>query len=228
MSDLGAGITLGARRLLNPYLGIAAGITLLLVLLAARLERSVATAGAADRALIGAAFGIALPLFAYAVVARATEGGRWDHALDVLARHGLDRRLGAFGSMLSASAALVLAGLVLGGLTATVARGFGDPLWARDALSSASVGALAGFCYGAWFALGSALGRGKGGRFWFLIADWLLGSGTTALAVAWPRAHIRNSIGAPPVLGMSQAMAAVSIGLLSAVCVIVALWRTPR
>ena len=110
VSALAAGVTLGARRLLDPYLGVAAGIALLLVLLAARLERSVTSAGAADRALVGAAFGIALPLFAYAVVARASEGRRWDHALDVLARHGLDRRLGAFGSILSSTAALTLAG----------------------------------------------------------------------------------------------------------------------
>ena len=87
MSSLGCGATLGLRRLLDPYLGISAGIGLLLVLLAARLERSVAAVGAAVRALVGAAFGIALPLLAYAVVARATAGNRWDHALDVLARH---------------------------------------------------------------------------------------------------------------------------------------------
>jgi hypothetical protein len=214
--------------LLDPYLGVAAGIALLLVLLVARLERSVTSSGAADRALVGAAFGMALPLFAYAVVARASEGRRWDHALDVLARHGLDRRLGAFGSILSSTVALALAGLLLGGLTAIVARGFGDPLWGRDALRSASVGALAGFCYGAWFGLGSAFGKAGGGRFWFLVADWLLGGGTTAVALFWPRAHIRNLIGAPPVLGMSQTMAAVSIGLLSALCIVIALFRTPR
>ena len=228
MNAVAAGITIGARRLMDPYLGVAAGITLVLVLLAARLERSVLTTGAADRALIGAAFGIALPLFAYALVARASEGRRWDQALDVVARHGLDRRLGAFGSMVTATAVLALAGMLLGGLTATVARGFGDPLWIRDALTSAWVGSLAGSCYGAWFALGSALGRRGTGRFWLLIADWLLGGGTTALALFWPRAHIKNLIGAAPVLGMSQAMAVASIGILSAVCVVLALWRTPR
>jgi hypothetical protein len=228
MNALAAGITLGARRLMDPYLGIAAGITLMLVLLVARLERSVLSAGAADRALIGVAFGIALPLFAYVVVARAAQGKRWEHALDVVARHGADRRISALGSMVTATAALALAGLLLGGLTAIVARGFGDPLWARDALSSASVGSVAGGCYGVWFALGSALGRNGSGRFWLLIADWLLGSGTTALALFWPRAHIRNLIGAPPVLGMSQGMAVACIGLLSAFCLIVALWRTPR
>jgi hypothetical protein len=228
MSAVASGIALGARRLMDPYLGVAAGITLMLVLLVARLERSVLAAGAADRALIGAAFGIAMPLFAYAVVSRASEGSRWDHALDVVARHGLDRRLGALGSMVAASAALALAGLVLGSLTATVARGFGDPLWARDAASSGWVGLLAGVGYAAWFALGSALGRRGTGRFWLLIADWLLGTGTTAAALFWPRAHIRNLIGAPPVLDMSQPMAIASIGLLSSVCIVAALWRTPR
>jgi hypothetical protein len=228
VNALASGATLGVRRLLDPYLGISAGIGLLLVLLAARLERSVATIGAADRALVGAAFGIALPLLAYAVVARATAGSRWDHALDVLARHGLDRKGGALGAMAACTATLGLAGLLLGGLTATVAHGFADPLWPRDALNSASVGALAGAGYAGWFSLGSALGRVGGGRFWFLVVDWLLGSGTTTLAVFWPRAHIRNLIGAPPVLGMSQTMAVLSIALLSAVCVAIAVFRTPR
>jgi hypothetical protein len=228
MNAVVSGIALGTRRLMDPYLGVAAGISLMLVLIVARLERSLLPAGAADRTLVGAAFGIAMPLFAYAVVSRASEGSRWDHALDVVGRHGLDRRLGALGSMVASGATLAFAGLVLGGLTVTVARGFGDPLWARDALSSALVGSLAGAGYAAWFALGSALGRRGGGRFWLLIADWLLGSGTTALALFWPRAHVRNLIGAPPVLDMSQPTAALSIGLLSAVCIVAALWRTPR
>jgi hypothetical protein len=228
MSAIATGLTLGARRLLEPYLATGAAITLLLVLLVARLERSVSAAGASDRALVGAAFGIALPLFAYAVVARASDGRRWDGALDVIARHGIDRRLAALGVILACAAALALAGLVLGMLTATVAHGFGDPSWLRDGLSSASVGAVAGVCYTGWFALGSAFGREGGARFWLLVADWLLGSGTTALAVVWPRAHIRNLIGAPPVLGMGQGLALLAVVVLSSLCVAVALWRTPR
>lgn len=228
MSAIGTGLTLGTRRLLDPYLGTGAAIALFLVLLVARLERSAASAGAADRALIGAAFGIALPLFAYAVVARAAAGRRWDGALDVVARHGLDRRLATLGVIFACAGTLVLAGFVLGALTAIVAHGFGDPLWARDALSSATVGAVAGAGYAGWFTLGSAFGREGGGRFWLLVADWLLGSGSTALAVAWPRAHVRNLIGAPPVLGMSQGLALLALLVLSFLCVGIALLRTPR
>ncbi len=228
MSGLVTGLTLGTRRLLDPYLGTGAAIALFLVLLVARLERSLATAGAADRALIGAAFGIALPLFSYAVVARATEGRRWESAVDVIARHGLDRRTAALGVILACAGVLALAGLVLGALTATVAHGFGDASWLRDALSSGSVGAVAGAGYASWFALGSAFGREGGGRFWLLIADWMLGGGTTALAVVWPRAHVKNLIGAPPVLGMSQTLALLAVVVLSTLCVTVALYRTPR
>jgi hypothetical protein len=76
----------------------------------------------------------------------------------------------------------------------------------------AFVGALA---YVAWFGLASTIGNGGRARLWALIIDWLLGSGPTAFALFWPRGHVRNLLGAEPVLEMPQWSAGVALFVLT-------------
>jgi len=82
-----------------------------------------------------------------------------------------------------------------------------------------------GVAYVSLFSLGSCLGAR--GRFVFLVADWLLGSGSSLLAAPWPRAHLRNLLGLEPVAGMSQGASTVALLILCVAFTGITLWRTP-
>ena len=97
-----------------------------------------------------------------------------------------------------------------------------------DLATSVWIGALAGGSYAWFFGFGTSLGRRGGGSFVVLVLDWFLGVSSSAVAVPWPRAHLRNLLGAEPILGLSQGAAlAVLVGLV-VVYSSLALWRTPR
>jgi hypothetical protein len=222
----GAQITLA--RFATRSLGIGSVFAATLVLLAGLLERREDLVHAADRTLVGAVFGIALPVLGYVLLGRASDGRRLDTALDALARHGADRQRALLGAVLASAATLGAAGMLLASLGVVTARGIGDPRLIGDAALSSMIGLGAGVCYACWFALGSQLGGQGGGRIWALALDWLLGTGTTALAAPWPRAHLRNLLGAEPVLGMPQWSAPVALSLLGLSCLAFSLLRAPR
>jgi hypothetical protein len=227
MSSLRAGAMTTFARLGPRSFGIGAAFVAALVLVVGLLERREDLVHAADRTLVGAVFGIALPVLGYLVLGRASDGRRLDAALDVLARHGRNRRQALLGSVLAAAAALGAAGMLLASLGVVCARGIGDPRLLGDLAVSSAIGLGAGACYACWFALGSQLGARGGGRIWVLILDWLLGTGTTALAAPWPRAHLRNLLGAEPVLGMPQWSAPMALSLLALSCLTVSVLRAP-
>lgn len=149
---------------------------------AAAVERSEASLGAADRALSGAGFGLALPLLAYALCDAALDRGRLSAALRPLARHGANLTLAALGVLTTLCALLGLAGAFVAAVTVFWARGFGDAALARDALSSMWVGALGGVAYAACFTLASSLGKRGGGRKWLLVLDLFVGASSGFLA----------------------------------------------
>ena len=117
---------------------------------------------------------------------------------------------------------------LLAGVAVLVTRGPGDPWFARDLLTSAWLGGFAGISYACWFALASMFGPAGGGRTFALLIDWILGSGATALSVPWPRGHLRNLLGAEPVLAMPQWSALAVLAVLTLLYAGLTVWRTAK
>ncbi len=227
MREFSLAFKLSALRLKRVSLFAAFGAVLLFCVLVALLERQ-AGPGAADRTLTGAAFGLALPLSAWAIMRRTCLHGNFQSSFGELARHGADRRRLAMGQLATAGIVCMLLGTLLGCLTVLAARGLQDPVAARDAWSSASVGALAGAAYACWFALGSSFGERGGGGMAFLLLDWTLGSSDSALALPLPRGHILNLLGARGPLNLEQTSSAGLLIALTFFLLALAIYRIPR
>lgn len=226
MSSLGAGARLAALRLWRRASLVALLLATGLVVVAALLERHSSALEAADHTLVGAVFGVAVPVLGYLVMECAAGGRRLDSSLDELARHGANRRAAVLGLLGVSAAATAAAAVALAAIGVTVARGLSDAALPADLLASAWIGAVAGIAYTAWFSFGSSFGRKGGGRFWALCVDWVLGSTTTFAAAPWPRGHIRNLLGAAPVLALAQWQGAVALGLLTLAYLGLSIWRT--
>lgn len=228
MTGFTLGCAMAADRLRGRFGAVALSTVAAFVLAVALLERQAVPHGAATRTLLGAVFGLAMPLFVYAATSRVCGGRRLDTALYALARHGADRRACALGAVATLAAGAALAFAALAALSVVAARGTSDPALVRDALTSAWIAALGAASYASWFALGSTAGQAGGGRFAALLADWLLGTATTALAFPWPRGHLRNLLGAEPVLRMSQSQASLTLCFLASGYLLLALLRSRR
>jgi hypothetical protein len=214
------GAALARARLVQRSSWVIFGVAVFFVLVVGALERQHGAAYALDRTLLGAAFGVGVPLLAYGFFELALGRGRPSVLLGPLLRHGADGRglsFGAFGvlSAWAASGAAVLA------VVAVLAAGVARERFGAELFACAWGGALAGLAYAGLFALGSHFGRR--GRLLLLLGDWLLGSGSGPLALPFPRAEARSLLGGEPVLELSQMTALVvlvlvaSVGLLAAV-----------
>jgi hypothetical protein len=202
-----AGFELASTRLRQPGTLSAGLLALCFTVSVALLERAQGRGGAADRALLGGAFGIALPLLCYFLVARSCAGGSLQSAVNPLARHGLSRRALVLGLALPAALVASLFAALSGALVVLITRGTGDALWLRDAASCLWIGAISGVAYVLSFVGASGYGSRGQGRAWLLAADFVLGAGGSLLAVPWPKGHVRNLLGGTPVLGLSQLIA---------------------
>lgn len=184
--------------------------------LIATIERQQSSLGAADRALSGAAFGVALPFVAYLVCEGALRRDRLAASLQPLARHGANLRRAALGVTLTLAVVLGSAGALIAFATTLAARGLGDAALASDLAASLWIGALGGMTYASGFVLASTFGKRGGGRIWLLGLDFLFGLSTSILAIPWPRSHIRNLAGGLPPLEWSQTTSAAALLLISA------------
>jgi hypothetical protein len=220
-----AGARLGWTRLWTRATWLSFGAALVAVALIALFERVEERAYAADRALTGVVFGLAVPLYCFALSELASNRSTLFDAVGPLSRHGLPRPALAQGLIGSTLALSALGGLALGLIAVLVTRGPFDPHFARDVMAVSWIGALAGAGYAGLFALGSTFRRG---RLWLLLGDWLLGAGTGFLALPWPRGHVRNLVGYSPVLDLSQPAAALALLLLALLGSLVASRRLPR
>jgi len=216
------------RRLLKPGSIVGISLALLAVVMVSLLQRRATPHLAADRALTGVVFGFALPLLAYGTVARVLDGSRVDAAVAELARHGASRRSAATGFAAVLVVALAAMGAVLAAVCVIVTRAPADPRLFSDLVTSSWIGVLAGTAYAGSFLVASTVGAKGGGRFWLLVLDWVLGAGTTAVALPWPRGHVRNLLGAEPVMTMPQWSASVALVLLTLACMALTFWRAPR
>lgn len=202
--SLRAGFDLASERLRRPGTLSAGVLGLCFMLGVALLERAHGREGAADRALLGGVFGIALPLLCYFLVARSCAGGNLRSAVHPLARHGMDRRGLILGLALPPLVLAALLAAVTGVLVVIVTRGTSDPLWLRDAATCFWIGGLSAAAYVLAFIGASGYGARGQGRGWLLAADFLLGTGSSLLALPWPKGHVRSLLGGTPVLELSQ------------------------
>ena len=223
MTGIGLGGALARERLRGfaPWMVLA--LTALAVYAFAVLEHAKSNADAADSALEGAVFGLALPVIAYLVSERACGGERLDRSVDVLARHGLNRRAAMLGVLAASAVCAALAGFVL-----TLSAGIGARDTPRDITSSGIIALGAGATYALWFGAASLIGKRGGGRKWALILDFTLGAGSSVLALPFPRGHARNLLGGEPVLDIPQWAAWVALILIAALGVTRGVARTPR
>jgi hypothetical protein len=194
----------------------------------AMVERYREPAAAADITLAGAAFGVCLPLGAYAIVARATRHGRLDDGVRHLSRHGASRRSAIAGLVARTTLHVAAIGAVLGLIAIIVARGRLDVATVFDAATTVWIGALGGAAYAAWLSLGSLFGRAGGGRLVCLGLDFTVGAGSSAAAAPWPRAHVRSLIGGACVLGIPAWESVVALLALAVVYLLLCLLRVAR
>lgn len=205
--SVSAGADLARARLREVGTSSALILALAFELGVALLERAHGRPGAADRALAGGAFGVALPLLGYFLATRVCAGGGLRAAVQPLARHGHSRHTLLLG--LALPPALLLAGFAAGAGACVVAitRGASDPFLFRDLATCLWIGAVAGVAYVLTFLGASAFGKDGRGRAWLLAGDFFLGAGSSFWALPWPKGHVRNLLGGAPVLELSQASA---------------------
>lgn len=223
-----AGLDLGRERLRDPSTAVACAVALAFELGIALLERAQGAIGAADRALAGGAFGVALPLLCYFLVTRACGGSSLREGLLPLARHGLDRRALTLGLLIPPAVLAAGFGGLSGLLVVLVTRGPSDPKLLSDAGTCLWIGIVSGAVYVAALLGASAWGRRGQGRVWLLAADFVLGAGDSFLAFPWPKGHIRNLLGGSAVLELSQLAATLALVGTSFAFLCWGTLRTPR
>lgn len=213
MNGVWIGLALARERLR----GVSAPLVLLLSCAAlfaiGVLERQSDAASAPDDALRGA-LGVALPLLAYLVSERVCDSQRLQRSVDGVARYGSNRRAAVLGVLLAAALGSAFAGALLSAATVLGAHAPHSAALLPDLRASVGIALLAGVVYALYFGAASLLGKRGGGRKWALILDFVLGAGGSALAVPWPRGHVRNLLGGEPVVDLSQASAWLALAAL--------------
>ena len=221
-------ISIAAGRLgglwgVGAYLGAA-----LFVSATALLEKRFVPEDAVDATLTGAVFGWTIPLLAYVAVARVSRYGRLDDSAVDLVRHGGDRRAIVASFMLMTAARVSVVGALLAALGVLVSS-VGEASTIRaDALTSAWLGALGGAAYVAWFSLGSLWGKTGRGRLLSLVLDWVLGATSSAVALPWPRAHLRCLLGGELVVGLPAWQSSALLGLFAGLYFLACMLRVAR
>jgi hypothetical protein len=194
----------------------AAGI-LALVSLLSWAARHFEVDDAVDHVLGGAVFGVVLPLVAYAAIGRVCGELRLEEAVRPISRHGGDRRAAVLGLVVATAFRVASLGVALAALAVLFARGRFDGPALIDAFTSAWIGALGGAVYVVWFALGALFLKGGKGRAVALGVDWIFGTATSAVALPWPRAHLRSLLGGELVAGLPEWQSTVALYALGAV-----------
>jgi hypothetical protein len=215
-----------ARVVRRPRALVTLGAWCALALGMALLERTRGSAHGADHVLVGAFGGLVLPLLSYAFVGALLGARSLSASTAPLVSFGAAPVRAAAVSVGLAVVGCAVLGAVLAAAIAAVAHGSDDPARLADALASATAGALGGGAYGAWFVLGATLGKRGGGRTVLLVVDWLLGLGTSAVAVVVPRAYVRTLLGGAAPLGLPARGCSAALVGLALVCVLLALRRS--
>jgi hypothetical protein len=225
--DVALGAALARQRLRGAVVPVVLVLSGCLVYALAALERRHSGSAAANGALEGPVFGLALPILAYLLSERVCDAQRLDRSVDSVARYGTDRRAAMVGALCISAACMALSTVLLT-LTALLgAHSLHDANFGSDLRTSLAIAAVSGAVYALWFGAASLVGKRGGGRKWALIADFVLGAGSSALAAPWPRGHARNLLGGTPVLDMSQSGAWIALVVIGVASVALSVSRTP-
>lgn len=225
MTSLSMGARVARKRLVTSTSLLAMGGGVALGAVCAAIERASSALHAADRTLAGAACGLLLPIGAYLLVERFCSGRRLDEALGAVTRRGANGRACALGTLVVIATVAAAFASAVALVSVLFARGAADPTWVLDTAQTVPIAILGALAYMSLFAMGSQFGRRGQGRTVLLALDWLLGSGTSMLALPWPRGHLRNLLGSQPVLGIGQSLASAFLLVLTLVSLSVALGR---
>lgn len=218
------GFGMARRRLLNRRVGLLAFLGLALAIVAALVERHITPVGAADRALLST-FRLVIPLVSFAIVTEVSARSRLAEAAWPAARFGAGPREVALGVIAGALITSACVSAVYAASAVLFAGSSSSTSVARDALTSAWIGAFAASAYVGWFSLGSTFQRRGRARFWPLLADLLLGGSTGIAGALLPRGNAVNLLGGPAPLALSQHASA---GLLLASALVLSLFAALR
>jgi hypothetical protein len=214
MNGFGLGVLLARERLRGLGAPLVLALSCAAVYAIGVLERRHDAAGAADSTLTGAAFGVALPILAYLLCDRVCAGQGLARSVDVIARHGANRRAAVLGLLLATALCMALACALLASAALLAAGAPGSSAFGRDLRISIGIALLSGGVYALWFGFASLFGKRGGGRKWALFTDFVFGAGSSLLALPWPRGHVRNLLGGTPVHALSQPSAWLALALI--------------
>ncbi len=182
--------------------------------------------GSATDALLGIYASFALPLVTLALTAAVTRNDRLQVAASPLTRVGASGVAAALAHVAVAVGSCLVLGSALGVAVAIVAHSSSDPSLARDAVTCAEVGALAGAAYAGMFSLGSSFGPKGSGRTALLVINWIAGGGV--LGAVMPQAHVRSLLGGDPAGALSQPGSALALVMIAVATSLLAAWRSRR
>jgi len=211
-------VRLGFIRYLSCWSDVRVALLVFAALLAftslARFEYHHAPALALDRSL-NALVGLGVPLWALWSCWRRPTDCRLPGGLDLMSRHGANRRGLALGYLAGRwlTATFVLAAMVALALMHTGSPK--DPRRVHDWATGTGIVILAMLVY---FGSLEALMRLNPRRLalgGYLALDFLLGSGNGAWALAFPRAHLRSLLGGTEVLSLSPRSSTLALCLLA-------------
>jgi hypothetical protein len=178
----------------------------------------------------GVSFGLLLPLTCFALSSRLDTG--LEALMQALwVRHGAERRAFALGRLAFPMALTAAIALLGASLALALSLALSDPALnlglGTSGLALIVIAALGAASYMSCLGLAQLLAGGWG-RALFLLADWLLGSGSGAAALPWPRAHLRTLLGGQAVLGWGAASSVGALTLLTALALFSYLRRVPH
>ena len=226
MNDFGLGTLLVRERLRNYGTLCVLLLSCSAVYALGVIERQRDAASAADSVLGGAVFGIAVPLLAYLLSDRVCAGTQLSLSVDVIARHGANRRKLVLGLLLGSALCMALSAALLTTAALLGARAAASSAFLPDLRTSVAISLLAGGVYALWFGMASLLGKRGGGRKCALIVDFLLGASSSVLALPLPRGHVRNLLGGTPVHELSQPSAWLALGVIGVSCLTLSALRS--
>lgn len=186
----------------------------IVAIIGAVLVRARGNTSGADHVMRGSFGRFVLPLLEYGVVGAAIGGTSLRRGIRGLVGLGSSPRRAALATAVVAAIACAVVGGVLAAVVCAVAHGPADPPLGADLFASTWIGALGGAAYGAYFAAGSAIGKGGTARGVFLAADFIIGSGAGVGAALVPRGHVVALLGGPHVADLSQRASSVLLVVL--------------
>lgn len=170
------------------------------------LTKQTGVSDATTRALVGPVFGLAAPI-TLMLYARYLGAAGLTAVSESSALLGVKPGGFASGALVAAAGCAGLSCTLAALVSVAFVRSGTDPALAHDLITSGGVGFLGGAAYASVFVSLSAMNQGWW-IFSFFLADWMLGSGSSAWTGLWPRAHLANLLGAEVALPHSFAISA--------------------